>query len=318
MGTAIVATSFGGPDVLRSVPDEAGEPGPREVTVRIAAAGVNPIDYKLYSGTYGADASRLPMRVGLEGAGVVTAVGPGATGRDGAVLHVGDEVIVYGGGASGLYADVVTVADAAVVTKPAGLDRDVAAGLLLAGATAVHTLVSTRVAEGDTVLVHGGSGSVGQLVVQLAARRGATVVATAAPARHAQLTGWGAVPVTYGPGLADRVRAAATHGVSAAIDTVGTDEAVDVSLALVSDRTRIATIAAQGRARTEGINALGAAPGSDLGTEVRAASWQELVPLAAKGDLELVIARTYPLTEAADAHRFVLEGHAGGKVVLHP
>lgn len=318
MGTAIVATAFGGPEVLQSVPDEARAPGRREVTVRVEAAAVNPVDYKLYGGAFGTDPAKLPMSLGLEGAGVVTAVGPGAVGRHGGVLHVGDDVIVSGEGANGLYADAVTVADATVVPRPAELGRDEAAGLLTAGATAVHALSVTRVDRGDTVLIHGGAGSVGQLAVQLAVRRGARVIATAAESRHAQLRQWGAEPVTYGPGLADRVRAVAPEGVSAAIDTVGSDEAVDVSLELVPDRSRIATIAAFARARADGFPALGGGPGADPGADIRAAAWAELVPAAAKGELEIVIARVFPLAQAADAHRFVQEGHAGGKVILHP
>ena len=309
-GTAIVATDFGGPEVLAVVPVDVGEPGPGEVTVQVRAAGVNPIDYKFYSGVYGKDRAQLPLRLGREAAGVVTAVG------EGGAAQVGDEVIVYGAGAAGLYAGVVTVPAGSVVPKPAELGWETAAGLLLAGATAVHTLVATGVAAGDTVLVHGAAGSVGQLVVQLAVRRGARVIGTAAPGRHEQLRAWGAEPVTYGPGLADRVRALGT--VTAAVDTVGTDEAIDVSLELVADPTRIATIAGQGRAAGTAIQRLGGGPGSDPGTAIRAHAWEELVPLAAKGELDLVIARTFPLADAAAAHRFVLEGHAGGKVILLP
>jgi NADPH:quinone reductase len=308
--SAIVATAFGGPEGLAVVPVDVGEPGPGEVTVRVRAAGVNPVDYKFYSGVYGRDPSLLPMRLGREAAGVVTAVG------EGSAVRVGDEVIVFGAGANGLYATGVTVPAGAVVPKPGELNWETAAGLLLAGATALHTLVATGVGAGDTVLIHGAAGSVGQLAVQLAVRRGARVIGTAAPARHEQLRAWGAEPVAYGPGLADRVRALGT--VTAAIDTVGTDEAIDVSLELVADQDRIATIAGQGRAAGTGIKRLGGGPGSDPGTEIRAHAWEELVPLAAKGELELVVARTFPLTEAADAHRFVLEGHAGGKAILLP
>jgi NADPH:quinone reductase len=309
-GTAIVATDFGGPEVLAVVPVDVGAPGPGEVTVQVRAAGVNPVDYKFYSGVYGKDPAQLPMRLGREAAGVVTAVG------EGGAAHVGDEVIVYGAGANGLYASVVTVPAGSVVPKPAELSWETAAGLLLAGATALHTLVATGVDAGDTVLVHGAAGSVGQLVVQLAVRRGARVIGTAAPERHEQLRAWGAEPVTYGPGLADRVRALGT--VTAAVDTVGTDEAIDVSLELIADPSRIATIAGQGRAAGTEIKRLGGGPGSDPGTAIRAHAWEELVPLAAKGELDLVIARTFALTDAATAHRFVLEGHAGGKVILLP
>ncbi|MDT7710179.1 MAG: hypothetical protein QOG20_5786, partial [Pseudonocardiales bacterium] len=119
-------------------------------------------------------------------------------------------------------------------------------------------------------------------------------------------------------GLAERVRALAPDGVSAAIDTVGTDEAVDVSLEVVADRSRIATIAAFGRAGEAGIKALGGGPGADPGTELRAQARAELARLAGEGKVEVVVTRTYPLAETADAMAFVAEGHAGGKVVLLP
>jgi NADPH:quinone reductase len=298
MGVMIVATAFGGPEVLAVVPAEAGPPGPGEVTVEVQAAGVNPVDHKSYSGAFARDPALLPIRLGREAAGVVTAVG-----EDGA-FRVGDEVIVYGAGTSGLYATEATVPASAVVPKPAELGWETAAGLLLAGATAVHTLAATGVDPGDTVLVHGAAGSVGQLAVQLAVRRGARVIGTGAAGRSGQLRAWGAEPVAYGAGLADRVRALGP--ITAAIDTVGTDEAVDASLELVTDRGRIATIAAQRRAAANGILALGGGPGADPGTEIRAQAWKELVPLAAKGELELVILRTFPLADAAEAHRFLL------------
>jgi|APThiThiocy_cv2_1041547.scaffolds.fasta_scaffold33565_2 NADPH:quinone reductase-like Zn-dependent oxidoreductase len=313
MATAIVATAFGGPEVLTSVEVETPAPGAHEVTVQVRAAAINPVDYKIFGGAFGPpDPSKLPLRVGLEASGVVTAVGEGATAA------VGDEVIVYGGGAGGLFASEVTVPDSAITRKPAGLAWEPAAGLLLAGVTAAHTVEAVGVENGDTVLVHGAAGSVGLLAAQLAVARGARVIGTAAPARHDALRGYGIEPVAYGDGLADRVRGLAPDGVSTAIDTVGTDEAVDVSLELVADRSRIATIAAFGRAGDAGIKALGGGPGADPGTELRAAARPELARLAGAGKLEVVVARTYPLAEAADAIRFVAEGHAGGKVVLLP
>ncbi|HUZ55338.1 MAG TPA: zinc-binding dehydrogenase [Streptosporangiaceae bacterium] len=125
---------------------------------------------------------------------------------------------------------------------------------MLTGATAWHGLVATGVSDGETVLIHGGAGGVGIMAVQLAVARGATVIATASPARHEFLRELGAVPVAYGPGLAERVRELATGGVDAALDPVGTDEAVDVSLELVADKARIAAF---GRAGQAGIKALG-------------------------------------------------------------
>jgi NADPH:quinone reductase-like Zn-dependent oxidoreductase len=314
MAIRIVATEFGGPEVLSVIHDEARPPGAGEVTVAVRAAGVNPVDYKLFGGMFGADPSRLPMPVGLELAGVVTEVGPDAVGPAGPVA-VGDEVVAFG--VTGAYADRVTVSAAHVVPRPSGLGWPEAAGLLLTGGTAMHALAVAGVGRGDTLLVHGASGGVGQLVVQLAVAAGVTVIGTAGERNHELLRGYGAVPVSYGDGLVERVRAAAPSGVDAAIDCVGTDEAVDSSLELVADRARIVSIAAGGRADT-GIRLLGGFPGADPGTEIRAEAWRTLLPAAAEGRLRVVIARTYPLTEAAEALRFVRDGHAAGKVALLP
>jgi NADPH:quinone reductase-like Zn-dependent oxidoreductase len=128
----------------------------------------------------------------------------------------------------------------------------------------------------------------------------------------------GAEPVRYGEGLADRVRELAPDGVAVALDLVGTDEAVDVSLELVADRQRIATIAAFGRAGSEGITALGGGPGADPGTELRDAARPELAEAAGAGRLEVVVAATFPLEEVAAAHRQGMAGHTHGKLVLVP
>ena len=169
------------------------------------------------------------MRLGVEAAGVVTAAGPDAVGPAGPVA-VGDEVIAFR--ASGAYAaELVVRLRRWSRSQPCWTGRR-PAGLMLTGVTAWHTLAATGVSEGDTVLIHAATGGVGVMAVQLAAARGAMVVATASPARHELLRELGAVPVAYGDGLADRVRAAAPGGIDAALDLIGTDEAVDVSLAL--------------------------------------------------------------------------------------
>ncbi|CAN5180548.1 NADP-dependent oxidoreductase [soil metagenome] len=313
MSRAVVATAYGGPEVLSVVDVPVAEPGPGEVLLDVRAAGVNPIDWKLYSGAFGTDPARLPIRLGLEVAGVVLAVGPGVED-----IPVGDQVIATG--VHGGYAEMVLAPVARLAPKPARVSWAEASGLLLTGSTAWHTVEATGVGAGDVVLVHGGSGSVGRFVVQLARLRGAKVVATASEATHADLRALGAVPVTYGSGLADRVReaAAALGPVTVAIDTVGTDEAIDVSVELVADRSRIATIAGFARAVGLGIQLLGNGPGADPGTEIRAAAVPQLVELAADRRLVVAVARTYALDEVAQAHRDSIAGHARGKLVLLP
>jgi NADPH2:quinone reductase len=315
MPPVVVATAYGGPEVLSVADQPTPAPGPGEAVIAVRAAAVNPIDHKAYSGMFGTDPANLPIRLGSEAAGVVTAAGPGAVGPAGPV-SVGDEVIAYP--ASGAYAAELVVPASSLVPKPAGLDWQQAAGLMVTGVTAWHLLTVTAVGEGDTVLIHGAAGGVGIMAVQLAVSRGAAVVATASPARHDFLTSLGALPVAYGPGLADRVRAAAPGGVTAALDLVGTDEAVDVSLELVSDRARIATIAAFARGPGAGIKLLGGGPGADPGTEIRSAARLPLAELAGKGTLQVIVASEYRFADVAAAHRESKTGHATGKIILIP
>jgi NADPH:quinone reductase len=306
----VLATAYGGPEVLTVADRPVGAPGPGEARVEVRAAGVNPADWKGYTGAFGTDPAQLPRRLGFEVSGVVTAVGPDVA------LSVGDEVIGFR--VSGGYAAEVVVPATALVPKPASLGWEPAAGLMLAGATAVHALTATGVGDGDTVLVHGAAGGVGLMAVQLAALRGARVVGTVGGDGADLVRRLGAEPVRYGAGLADRVRAIAPDGVDAALDLVGTDEAVDVSLELVAERQRIATIAAFGRAAADGIRALGGGPGADPGTELRDAARAELAALAGAGRLEVVVAGSFPLEDVAAAHRQGMAGHTHGKLVLVP
>ncbi|WP_091623205.1 NADP-dependent oxidoreductase [Amycolatopsis saalfeldensis] len=313
--------AYGGPENLAVFGTPVPEPAAGGVVVEVRAAGVNPIDWKLYSGAFHAVADKnktsagvaddtLPA-LGLECAGVIAAVGSEVTGA-----KVGDEVLVYP--VTAAYADYVTAPVTSLIPKPATVGWAEAGALLLAGTTAVHVLHAAGVGEGDTVLVHGGSGGVGLMAVQLAAARGATVIATAAERNHDLLRDLGAIPVAYGPGLLDRVRAAAPGGVTAAVDLAGTAEALDASLELVADRQRIASITGTERRSAAGIKVLGNGPGQDTGTEIRNAARAGLADRAGAGELRVVISAVYPLAEAAKAHEAGIAGHTPGKLVLVP
>jgi NADPH2:quinone reductase len=315
MASVVIATGFGGPEVLSVASQPTAEPGPGQARIEVRAAGVNPFDAKSYSGAFGADPARLPLRLGSEAAGVVTAAGPDAVGPAGPIT-AGLEVIAFR--APGAYATDLVLPAEALVPKPAALDWAQAAGLMVTGTTAWHALTAADVHEGDTVLIHGAAGGVGVMAVQLAAARGARVVATASPARHDFLRGLGAVPVAYGAGLADRVRAAAPGGIDAALDLAGTDEAIDVSLGLVADRARIATIAAFARGVEAGIKVLGNGPGADPGTKIRDGARLELTRLSGDGTLRVFVTQTFPLADAAAAHRVIMSGHVTGKIALIP
>jgi NADPH2:quinone reductase len=142
------------------------------------------------------------------------------------------------------------------------------------------------------------------------------VIATASPSAHDLLRELGAEPVASGDGLADRVRALAPEGVAAAVDTSGRDEAVDVSVDLVGDPQRIVTIAAFEHGARRGIVRIGGGPGADPGTELRDAARIDLVRAVDDGGLRVVTAGTYPLEDAAEAHRTISGRHAPGKFAL--
>jgi len=315
MTRAVVATAYGEPEVLAVIETPVGPPGPGEVLIEVRAAGTNPIDYKLYSGARGRDPARLPLRLGLEAAGVVTAVADRAEGPGGPV-QAGDEVVAFR--VAGAYAEQGVAPAGSVVRKPSTLSFEQASGMMLPGTTAVHALSVSRVDAGDTVLIHGSAGGVGLMAVQLALAAGAHVIGTASESGHAYLRELGAEPVAYGDGLQERVHALAPNGVDVAIDTVGGGEALDTSLALVAERDRIVTLLGGRRAFDAGIRVIGLGPGADPGTEIRDTARLELARLAEEGKLRVVVAATYALAEAAAAHRALATGHTHGKIVLVP
>jgi NADPH2:quinone reductase len=315
----IVAIGYGSPNtMLREARADDRSPSTGEVAIDVRAAGVNPKDAQLYATTnFARDRDRdtdFPLDLGLEAAGVVTAVGPQAAGPLGPI-KVGDEVIAYR--IVGAYASRIVVPSSAVILKPARLSWAQAASIMLPGTTAYHCLAAVLTRPGDTILVHAAAGSVGRFVVQLAGIAGANVIGTASEKDFEVVRGYAAIPVVYGAGLEDRIRAVAPSGVEAAIDIAGTDEAIDASLALVAERRRIATIVNVTRARQDGFQALGGESGNDEGIRIRDNARYVLAALAQSDTLEVRIDRCFPLSAASEAHKLVLEGGAG-RLVLEP
>jgi NADPH2:quinone reductase len=306
-----VATDFGGPDVLREVEVEVPTPRSGEVTIMVRAAGMNPADYKEFAS--GADRSVLPLSIGFEVAGVISAVGPETDIASGGG-KIGDEVLAFQ--IVGGYASAVTVPAKDVFARPGNMSVAEAANLLLVGTTAADMLDVARVRKGDTIVLHGASGAVGVSALQQARLLGAHVIGTASEQNFGTITRFGGIPVQYGPGLEERIRQLAPGGVDAALDTAGTDEAIDVSLALVQDRTRIVSIVAFGRAQQEGYQAIsGFIPARGAFREnVRA----HLVELAAEGKLVVPVAQTFPFAQAKSALELLMSRHPGGKLALLP
>jgi len=306
-----VLRSYDGIDALELVEVDIPAPRAGEVTIRVRAAGVNPSDYKGLTGGWNADPSLLPLGVGQEIAGVVAAVGPDTPIASGSVA-VGDRVVAFK--IADGFSTEVTVAAKDVFALPESVGDDLAAGLLHVGVVGAELLALSGARAGETLLVHGASGSVGVVVVQLARRAGIRVIGTASEQNHARIAAFGAEPVGYGDGLADRVRALAPDGVDAAIDAAGTGEALAVSLELVAEPTRVATLNPGPQARSAGVGiSAGAAPASIAFREPERA---RILALAAAGELALPLARTFPFDRAPDALRWVATGHPGGKVLL--
>ena len=309
----IVAPAYGGPEVLTVVEEEVPPAGPGQVTIEVRAAGVNPADYKGFSGARSRDESKLPIHPGYEVAGVIAEIGPDTEIASGGGA-VGDPVLAFR--VVGGYSSLLTVPADRVFAKPDALDFPEAANLLLVGATAADMLRTVDVQAGWTLLLHGASGAVGVSVLQQARELGARVIGTASEGNFETVRRFGGEPVAYGPGLEDRVRALAPDGIDAALDTVGTEEAGDVSLALVPAKEHIVTIAAAPRAKEEGFAWIGG--GDPSSSRFRNEVRPRLIELAAGGRLVVPVARTFPFEEAGEALTLLRSGHPGGKLALIP
>lgn len=314
MARAIVYTEIGPPDVLHltEIPDPTAGPG--EVVVRIEAVGVNPLDAKLRRGARPSPPITEPRRVGFDGAGVVTELGEGVTG-----FAVGDRVAINN--VLGTYATELAVPVSRLTRLSDGVTMSEGAALGIPIGTAYQCLRSLEVGQGDTLLVHAGSGAVGQAVVQYAVLWGAKVIATGSPARFEQLRALGATPVAYGEGLAERVREAAPEGITVALDCIGTDEAIQTSLELVADKNRIATIVRGPDAADYGIRAFSG--GSPVPLTEQELAWRDeavgiTVNLIEAGDFQIELGPELPLAEASRAHELIEEHAAGGKIILVP
>jgi NADPH2:quinone reductase len=303
-----VAVDFGGPEVLRCIDVDVPEPGPGQVTIAVRAAGMNPADAKHIAA--GQDRELLPLTIGYEVAGAITALGPdsGIASGGGAV---GDEVLAQ---VTGGYTTAITVPASSVHAKPPALTFPEAANLLLVGTTAADLLHTCGASAGETVLLHGAAGSVGVSVLQQARQLGARVVGTASRANFGLVRRFGGTPVEYGAGLLARVREAAPEGIAAALDTVGSDEAGDVSLALVADRKRVVTIVAASRAKADGYVFVGAS--NPESGPFRARARAGILRLARDGKLVVPIAQTFSFEQAPAAVTALTKPHRAGKLAL--
>jgi NADPH:quinone reductase-like Zn-dependent oxidoreductase len=301
---AITYDQYGDPDNLTLTDIPEPKVGPAEVLVRVRSAAVNPVDWKVAAG--GLDplmTTVFPAVPGWDVAGVVERVG-----LDTPEFQPGDEVIAYARKdfvQGGTFADYVTVPVRAVARKPQALDWDQSAGLPLAGLTAYQLLSRLGLAKGETVLVHAAAGGVGILAVQIARATGARVIGTASETNHEVLRGFGAEPVEYGEGLADRVRELAPEGVDVVVDFIG--GVLDTTLAVLRDGGRHGSIVDGEVAEQGGLYAWVRPSSADL---------QTLADLADQGLLTVPVAQVFPLEKAAEAFRVSQGGHVRGKIAI--
>jgi NADPH:quinone reductase-like Zn-dependent oxidoreductase len=304
---AVRYDGFGGIDVLRVEEVARPVPGDGQVLVRVKAAGINPSEAVIRSGAVAElFPSTFPSGQGSDLAGVIEEAGAGAGG-----FSPGDEVTGFSNKRAS-QAELVLVEASDLTRKPPKVSWEVAGGLYVAGTTAWGTVHAVQPKEGETVVISGAAGGVGSLAVQLARHTGATVVGLAGESNHSWLTSHGVIPVAYGDGVADRIRAAAPAGVDAFIDTHGGGY-VELALLLGVAAGRIDTIADFAAAAKYGVKTDGGAEAGP-GAQVLA----ELAGLIADGQLEVPIANVYPLAQVREAYTELERRHTHGKIVLRP
>ncbi|WP_433555423.1 NADP-dependent oxidoreductase [Pseudonocardia xinjiangensis] len=306
---ALQFSTYGPPDVLTVAEVDEPHAGPGQIRIAVRAAGVTPGDHYLRSGRMRDMVPiALPHVPGVDAAGIVDEVGAGVTG-----VRLGDAVfglvdIARLGGAAAGFAVLVAWAP-----KPESFSWEQAGGAAANVETATRALDRLGVEAGTTLLVEGAAGGVGTVAIQLAVARGATVLGTAREPNHGFLAALGAIPTTYGPGLADRVAALAPHGVDAVLDCAGSGSLADL-VAIAGGPTRVVTIADL-RAAEHGVEI--SRTGGPGATE--APHYESLAVAAAladEGRFTVPLAAVFELKDAAAAHELSESGHARGKIVL--
>ena len=326
MSRVVQYRRFGGPEVLEMADAPVQEPGDHEVRVVVKAAGLNPMDEKVFGGARALrivgfiDAlskpaqwfsPRFPKRVGRDFAGIVDAVGSRVDG-----FAVGDTVLGTLRGAPGTrtkrgsLAEHLVASIGDVVHKPEGLSTESAAALGVVAQTACGALRELDVQSGDVVVISAAAGGVGSLAAQLAIHRGATVVGIAGEGNAEFLRSLGVVPVAYGAGVADRILASAPGPVTKLLDCYGGDY-VQLGFSLGLRGPAIGTLVPSPKVILRGVRFTGS-------RHARPGDLEAVAKLVVDGAVKTVVAREYPFEIEAvrDAFRELAAGHVRGKLVV--
>lgn len=306
MPRAVRFDHYGGVEVLQVVEVDRPEPGAGQVLVRVKAAGINPGEASIREGLlHDRYPATFPSGEGSDLAGVIDEIGADVEG-----FALGDEVIGYTDNRAS-HAELVLVEAEDLTARPPDVPWEVAGALFVAGTTAYAAVRAVALTAGDTLVVSGAAGGVGSIAVQLAVLAGAHVIGLAGEHNHEWLRRHGVVPVSYADGVDARIRDAAPDGVRAFIDTYGGGY-VKLAVELGIAPERIDTIIDRQAAQQYGVKQDGNAAGAS------AAVLAELAGLVAAGELEVPIARAYPLAQVQDAYRELEQRHTRGKIVLVP
>ena len=303
---AVQFDEYGGLDVLEVRDVEDPVAGAGEVLVAVKAAGINPGEIAIREGRmHERWPASFPSGQGTDLAGVVKDVGAGVSG-----FSIGDEVLGWTEQRAS-QAELVVVPAEQLTAKPAALSWEVAGSLFVAAMAAYASVQAVAPQAGETVIVSAAAGGVGSIAAQLAVQTGARVIGLAGEHNHEWLRRHEIVPVSYGAGQDERIRAAAGGKIDAFIDTFGGGY-VDLAIELGVPVERINTIADFEAVQRLGVHAQGThaiATAPLLG---------ELAGLAGAGTLEIPIADTFALEDVRDAFRELEARHSHGKIVLLP
>jgi NADPH:quinone reductase-like Zn-dependent oxidoreductase len=306
MPRAVKFDHYGGIDVLRVVEVERPVPKPNQVLVRVKAAGINPGEIMIRKGVF-ADRwpATFPSGQGSDLAGIVEEIGSAVKN-----VVVGDEIIGFTEDRAS-HAELVVVGADHLVPRSAHVPWEQAGALFVAGTTAYAAVKAVALTASDTLVVSGAAGGVGSIVVQLARNIGAKVLGLASAANHAWLTDHGVIPITYGDGVAERIRAASGNKIDAFVDAFGGGY-VELALKLGVAPDRIDTIIDFAAATKYGVKSEGNSAAANA--QVLA----ELAGLIEAGRLEIAIAKTYRLADVREAYQDLERRHTRGKIVLVP